>query len=218
MPVVEAKYTPAMYDISTIDDAKFVIVGTVGEDPLDHVDTRWEKETQWLTADIFSKLALTEKSRVLDYACGIGRVAKKLIELSGCNVLGVDISASMRKFSVEYVASEKFSVVSPLEFRMMAMRGEKFDCAYACWALQHFADPAQAIDVIKLSLRKDALFYVLNEKNRWVPTTIGWVDDKISVEKILRSRFNLLEESKLSTDAASEWLSNRSQIFLLSKP
>ena len=34
---------------------------------------------------------------VLDYGCGIGRIAKELILKTSCKVIGVDISESMRK-------------------------------------------------------------------------------------------------------------------------
>ena len=59
-------------------------------------DGRWEKETEFLQQDIGEFLNPTEQMLILDYGCGIGRLAKELINNHACRVLGVDISASMR--------------------------------------------------------------------------------------------------------------------------
>ena len=217
MPVVEAHYTPSVFDVQNIEHAKGAIVGPVSEDPQDQTEVRWEKETPWLAGDICANLALTENSIVVDYGCGIGRVAKEIIARVGCRIVGVDISASMRNLGHEYVQSERFVSLSPLEFKMLVMRGDRCTAAYACWSLQHMASPMEAIDILKLALSKDGLLYVLNERNRYVPTTQGWVNDQISIEKMLKSRFSLIRESKLAPEAASMMLSERSQIFLMSK-
>ena len=39
------------------------------------------------------QLKLTSDSWVLDYGCGVGRLAKVMIEHYGCRVVGVDISS-----------------------------------------------------------------------------------------------------------------------------
>ena len=46
---------------------------------------------------------------VLDYGCGVGRLAKAMIEAKGCAVIGLDISARMRTLAQDYVASDRLS-------------------------------------------------------------------------------------------------------------
>jgi cyclopropane fatty-acyl-phospholipid synthase-like methyltransferase len=53
---------------------------------------------------------------VLDYGCGIGRLAKAMIDASGCSVVGLDTSPEMRKLADDYVGSDRFIAVSPSQF------------------------------------------------------------------------------------------------------
>ena len=45
---------------------------------------------------------------IIDYGCGIRRLAKELILSTGCNVIGVDINGSMRALSQIYCESDSF--------------------------------------------------------------------------------------------------------------
>jgi SAM-dependent methyltransferase len=57
-------------------------------------------------AALTGSFALDRNSLVLDYGCGIGRIAKELIKQTGCHVIGVDISPSMLGLAYPYVHSD----------------------------------------------------------------------------------------------------------------
>ena len=48
---------------------------------------RWETETPYLADPIAEQLPITADSRVLDYGCGIGRLAHELIRRHGCRIV-----------------------------------------------------------------------------------------------------------------------------------
>src|SRR5258708_11203315 len=106
-------YDPSMFDARSEAEARTIII--TGNDP-NQAEWRWRKETPWFRADISRRLGVRNGSVVLDYGCGIGRLARELIRFRGCRVVGVDISDSMRGLAVDYVADERFSVHSPAEF------------------------------------------------------------------------------------------------------
>src|SRR5436853_1197366 len=100
-------YSPGLFDADNLETAKKVILSAV---PNMTTSERWEVETSNLVAEIGRVMDLNADSCLLDYGCGIGRVAKALIQRYGCAVVGVDISAQMRGFAVEYVSSDRFAV------------------------------------------------------------------------------------------------------------
>lgn len=78
-----ATYRPDVFDGTDIDSAMRIILteeaGTTTEE-------RWQRETPYLVNEIGRALELDAQSRVLDYGCGIGRIAKGLIDRYGCRV------------------------------------------------------------------------------------------------------------------------------------
>jgi len=48
---------------------------------------RWETEPSYLADPIAEQLPITADSRVLDYGCGIGRLAHELIRRHGCRIV-----------------------------------------------------------------------------------------------------------------------------------
>lgn len=127
--------------------------------------------------------------RVLDYGCGIGRVAKGLIEAFGCRVVGVDFSPSMRLLAPEYVLSERFTVWSLETLEKMTAKGFRADAAISLWVIQHVLYPADVIQRIERALRPGGLLYALNS-TRCVPTDRGWVNDGFDVFTALRTAFH----------------------------
>jgi 2-polyprenyl-3-methyl-5-hydroxy-6-metoxy-1,4-benzoquinol methylase len=87
-------------------------------------------------------------SLVLDYGCGIGRLSKAPIARHGCNVVGVDISPSMRSMAVGYVDSERFSAWSREELDEKLGVGVAFDLAIWVRVLQHY--PSVQEDVARI--------------------------------------------------------------------
>lgn len=128
-----ANYIPDFFECDTVDKAREIIL--TGNDTMSTED-RWREETTFLAEEMGREFNITSSDLILDYGCGIGRVAKALIERYGCRVMGLDISASMRKMALEYVNSQQFSVVSPQDFDLLVQGGLRVDHTYAIWVLQ----------------------------------------------------------------------------------
>ena len=92
---------------------------------------------------------------ILDYGCGIGRLAKELILRTGCHVIGVDISRSMRALSQIYCESDSFFSCSKKTLKALTGQGLHVNQAFSVWVLQHTENPKEDMD-FELDLRRDA--------------------------------------------------------------
>ena len=187
-------YHPDIFEARDLASAMGIILtpetGTTTEE-------RWEYETPYLADEIGRALELDADACVLDYGCGVGRLAKALIERHGCFVMGVDISTSMRQLAPGYVGSDRFAVCAPEMLDRMIAQGLRVTHAYACWVIQHCAAPAVDLGRIEAALARGGRVYVLNNHRRCVPTDQGWVDDGISVEGLLTAKFDPLAKDGL---------------------
>jgi SAM-dependent methyltransferase len=141
---------------------------------------------------------LKPKSLVLDFGCGIGRLAKPLIEKHCCSVIGIDIAANMRALAASCVDSERFAVMPPQMLNWL--QAGRADFALAIWTLQHCLDPRAEIERIRLALRDGGKLFVVNNIGRVVPTTGGWIDDGIDIRATLKDYFTELECGQLEGD------------------
>ena len=188
-----ARYFPEVFDATDLDRAKRIILTDEGAGA--DTEARWALETPYVLELIGQVFAPRPDMLVLDYGCGIGRIAKALIETHGCRVIGLDISPRMRALAVDYVASERFLTVSPEQFEMLLAGGVRVDAAVAVWVLQHCFRPADDIDRIRRALAADGRCFVLNMPKRAVPARrdggaegegFVWVADGIDVAALLR--------------------------------
>ncbi len=182
----KATFSSAMYDeVKSLDEAAQVIVG--GDDPEFTTKYRWEHETAILLDMIDEHINLTEASWVLDYGCGVGRLAKGLIERHNCRVVGADTSPNMRALAASYVKSDRFFACPPAFVPYLSIR---FDFALAVWVLQHCRDPDDAISLISIMLADRGRLFVANEKRRLVPCLeYAWANDGIDVRGLLMTHF-----------------------------
>lgn len=210
-----AVFRPEAFEVANLEQAKAVIVtperGTTTEE-------RWRKETPYLAGDIAQRLAIGRETTVLDYGCGIGRIAKELIVNCGCRVIGVDASRTMRDLAPGYVLSERFNVWSPEVFEQMLDRGFRVDCAISLWVIQHVLDAKQVIGLIRRAVRPGGMFYALNQQTRCVPTDHGWVNDGFDIWSAVAADF--LEEDRhfLPEAVTTSELSRHSLIQVLRRP
>lgn len=144
-------------------------------------DERWEKETPYLLDKISKALPLSSEHLVLDYGCGIGRLAKGIIEKYRCRVLGIDISSSMRTMAENYVSSTLFRAIHPTQLDVELSSGLTVDHAYAVWVLQHTADPHQELTRLQGAVKPGGNLYLVNTAGRCVPCDLGWVNDGIDI-------------------------------------
>lgn len=214
MPKRTAVYFPSVFEKASEDDARAVILtpeeGTSTEE-------RWTKETPFLTSDLASFLLPSRDSLLLDYGCGLGRIARELIAAHGCRVLGVDIAKSMRQMAPAYVDDDRFSVVTKPVLAAMAASGLRLEGGYAIWVLQHCPDPAEDIALIKSVLKSGGLFYVLNNRHAVVPSDQGWVDNGVDIVPILDREFEVVDVSQLPLACTTPAISRGSFIARLKK-
>lgn len=197
-----AVYYPQVFDAADEAAARAIILTDEGEGA--DTATRWERETPYLVGLVREHVRLGPESLLLDYGCGIGRMAKALIAATGCRVVGVDISARMRAMAAEHVADDRFLAVSPAQLDGMVQHGLRADAALAVWVLQHCLAPAEDIDRLGRALAPQGRLFVLNMPGRAVPAVqeeagaarFMWAADGIDVAALLRGRF--------AVDAAGE--------------
>jgi SAM-dependent methyltransferase len=190
-----AVYYPQVFDAADEAAARAIILTDEGEGA--DTATRWARETPYLVELLREHLRLGPESLLLDYGCGIGRMARALIAATGCRVVGVDISARMRALAAEHVADERFLAVSPAQLDGMVQHGLRADAALAVWVLQHCLAPAEDIDRLGRALAPQGRLFVLNMLGRAVPAVqdaagearFVWAADGIDVAALLRGRF-----------------------------
>lgn len=174
------EFSARPYAVASLDEAKRIILTPqYGRDTA----VRWDMETPYLAQLIGDKLRLSPHHIVLDFGCGIGRLAKALIALSGCRVVGIDQSAEMRGLAGKYVGYPfKFTVGGPDYFSQPGCPA--FGAAIAVWVLQHVQNPQLEIDRIWNALTPGGRFLVIGEHHRCVPSLgednkLRWIDDGI---------------------------------------
>ncbi len=205
-------YNPNVFDINNMQEAKDIIL--TPEAGL-KTQERWEIETPFIVDSIIKNINPNDDSLILDFGCGIGRVSKILIEKTNCKVIGVDISPSMRKLAKEYVNSNNFKIFSPDEILALIKKGLRVDGAISIWVLQHCLNPIIEINLIKSILKKDALFYVLNNNTSAVPTNKGWVNNNVNIQELLNFRFEEIKKDILPKEFSHEMISDNTFISIL---
>lgn len=178
-------YLEEVFYPATLDAAKDVALSPDAQDP-----GKFARETAWTVSFLASQGLVTQESRVLDFGCGMGRVARELIERVGCKVDGVDTSASMRRFATEYVQSPLFEVRTE-------PREAAYDTALALLVLQHVRFPDIEVERLQGALVPGGRLVLLNEERRVVPTRVDadgfvqWRDDGVSIEGLMGRYFTL---------------------------
>jgi SAM-dependent methyltransferase len=181
-------YNPDIFSVNNLEQARNIILTP----ETSTTDERWKTETPML-ADLMSQHSpVGPDSLVLDYGCGIGRMAKELISRHNCRVIGVDISPAMRALSVQYVSSDNFFACPPTMLGVLLDGGLRFDAALSIWVLQHCLKPADDIGQLRRALKPGGALFVANNVHRAVPTReSGWANDGIDIRTTLTNTFAL---------------------------
>lgn len=179
------QYRNDVFTPKTLEEAKHLALTSDPADP-----EKFQKETEYLVDGIVGSGLLTESSKVLDFGCGMGRVAREIIKRIGCRVVGVDSSSAMMSFAQQYVADIRFETKFVYE-------AQDIDLAIAALVLQHAKDPAKEIGMLYGVIKPGGHLLLLNERKRFVPVAgapadVPWHDDGIDVVKLVEARFSLV--------------------------
>jgi SAM-dependent methyltransferase len=198
-----ATYTPSVFDVRDVEEARRIVLtaeaGTT-------TDERWARETPYLAERVLERFALDPRHVVLDFGCGLGRMAKALIDATSCFVIGVDLSTSMRQLAPGYVASPRFAVIAPPMLDLLIARGLRVELALSIWVLQHVARPAPDIRRIRDALRPGGGLFVANNVRRAVPTDRGWAHDGLDIRAMLATEFEETWSGTLPQDVGGDAL------------
>ena len=103
-----------------LEEGKHAVVGDCNGIPMAE---RWKIETPLFAKEILKYVP--ENGTILDYGCGVGRIAKEVLaQRPDVKVVGLDASSDMLKQAKEYVSSDRFSIALPYELKNL---GIKFD-------------------------------------------------------------------------------------------
>ena len=194
------RYRPETFQVRDVEEAKRIIL--TPEDTT--TEERWHKETPYLADEIGAFMDIGKKTLLLDYGCGIGRMAKELIGRHGNSVVGVDISPTIRQLAVGYVASERFTICPRPAFKSLLDGGAQVDGALAIWSLQHCAKVENDIALIKNSLKPNGCLFVCNTLRAAVPSDAGWIDTGFNIRALLADAFDEMAIEPVSPVHTSE--------------
>ena len=202
-------YSPEAFDADSMDKAKqlSLLTGT----PIPE-KVRWDDEVKMLCGTMARELMLRKGDLILDYGCGVGRLAKELCSL-GCDVVGVDISPSMRRYAMEYVnAPGHFVALSQEELMLLVNKGLRCDHACAAWMLQHSPNVQADISIIIRSIKGLGGLFVADNRNiRLVPVRGGqWVNDNVDIWRQLELHLGI----RSNTAYPGNWGADPSKIMI----
>ncbi len=124
-----------LFKPKSIDEGKHAVVGNCNGYTMQQ---RWEAETPAFAKKIVEYATFGKESKppqILDYGCGVGRLAKEILLKNPALVTGVDDSAEMRLNAHQYVNDNNFTVHSIED--LDSAKDSKFDLAYCVYVLQH---------------------------------------------------------------------------------
>jgi len=117
-------------------------------------EERWLKETPDFASAILKRVP-QHGARILDYGCGVGRLAKEILQQRpDVTVVGVDASAVQLRHAEEFVENARFRACFPHELE------EQFDLVYSVYVLQHVPaiELREAISRVHYRLKPDGVF------------------------------------------------------------
>jgi len=159
---------------------------------------RWENETPEFAKRILELLPKKSiASSILDYGCGVGRLAKEVIKQSiDVRVIGTDASEQMMEEADRYVGSNNFCTSRIVDLPNL----DKFDLVYCVYVLQHCPaiDLRDAIRNIYNSLKDDGYFVYCSSDYRMCIRFDGqgFFDDRflgVNIREEIEKYFDVVE-------------------------
>lgn len=180
------KYISRAFDVNSLDQAKNVVLSYE-----ENIPDKFENETN-LLVDYLDGF-LKKDINILDFGCGMGRVSKEILKRCECNVIGTDISPSMRSFAKDYVGNDKFQVYKNYDLE------NSIDICLCIFVLQHVENLEKEIENIHNVLKYNGYLILLNEFKRYVPVDVDeqnyivWMNDELDVFEKVSEKFKRID-------------------------
>lgn len=180
-----------LFKPKSFEEARNSVVGDCNGIPM---DVRYREETPFFAKKI---LELADDSPViLDYGCGVGRLAKELLKQRGdIAIVGVDASREMLDQAQENVNHENFRTCLPQDLDSCI----KFDVAYLVYVLQHIPsiEIREALQRIHFHLRDSGYLLYCSSDYRMAirHDDGGFFDDRflgVNLQEELSRYFDLI--------------------------
>lgn len=204
-------YDPTVFDKSSIEEARGIVLTAEGGVS---TQARWDGETPWLL-NLIAK-HIKSGDLVLDYGCGVGRLAAPLVS-QGYSVIGVDASSLMRQHATNLIANERFVAMTPVMLDQLLCIGVKAQFALAFWMLHHCFDLDLEVQRIYNALNKDGILGVLDMRHRAIPTNQGWINDGKDVFQTLCRSFTLIQQYPYNAPNAPKSLREKAYVAFFQK-
>lgn len=204
-------FNPKIFEQESLADAKSIIL--TAESGVS-TEERWNTETPWLLSLIGQYVK--PQGLVIDYGCGVGRLAKPMVD-NGSSVIGVDESSAMREHATSFVANNRFVAMTPEMLEQLVKVGMQVDTVFAIWVLQHTYDLDGVIDKIHGSMKRGGVLVVADMQHRAIPTNMGWIDDGKNVKELLSQKLTLIQQYAYDFDYAPSNLKKSSYVAFYRK-
>jgi 2-polyprenyl-3-methyl-5-hydroxy-6-metoxy-1,4-benzoquinol methylase len=162
------------------------------KDFFDGIAPQWDAHENTSDERILSllqRIGIKKGDAVLDVACGTGRITSLLHDLSGADVLGVDISDQMIAIAKKKYEGKPWAHFECGDF--CAINGEKkYDVVVVYNAYPHFLKPEELNEAFTHCLKQGGLFAIAHSMGReqlslhheGVPSSVSRNLDKASTE------------------------------------
>jgi SAM-dependent methyltransferase len=144
-------------------------------------------------------LSLTAGRDVLDFGCGLGFQAVAMALQGACRVVGVDISEKGLQNGRDVAARSGVADRVTFAERVGEEHYGRFDLVVSLNSMEHFADPAGTLDLMKRALRPGGLLLITFSPPWYAPygshmyafTRVPWVHLLFSERTVMavRARF-----------------------------
>jgi len=137
----------------------------------------------------------TKNSTIIDYGCMLKKATKKQLKLNECKIISVDLNSS----------NKNNTTITPLQLKNAVLNGLKVDGVVCLEVLGYISDPLSHIALIKASMKKDALAYIINNKIS---------KNKINIYPLLVNQFNQIKLDILKSEKFILKIQNNKKIIL----
>jgi len=137
----------------------------------------------------------TKNSTIIDYGCMLKKATKKQLKLNECKIISVDLNSS----------NKNNTTITPLQLKNAVLNGLRVDGVVCLEVLGYISDPLSHIALIKASMKKDALAYIINNKIS---------KNKINIYPLLVNQFNQIKLDILKSEKFILKIQNNKKIIL----